>query len=315
MSKSLGNFTTLTDLLDADRPPGLPAAGAAVPLPLADGGHPRHASPTPSAALARLDAFARRAADLPARRARRRRCPGRVPGSAWTTTSTRRRSWPSCSTWCGRANGALDAGDVGARRTAGGRRPRDRRRARPGARGPRRRRRRRRRPIWWPSATRPGRPRTSPAADAIRAELEAAGLGGRGHAGGHRVHRASPCAAAHRLLASFVEGIGCFARQQPHGLGSPLFEQSVHKKGDRHRGDRNSQVVQRRQGLRVHLAVRRRRRVRALQRHPDHGLPQPRRGPAGRVRGAAGARRACRRPTSAPSRGDTAPHRVTSGGQ
>ena len=41
MSKSLGNFTTLPDLLDAERPPRLPAAGAAGPLPLADRGDAR----------------------------------------------------------------------------------------------------------------------------------------------------------------------------------------------------------------------------------------------------------------------------------
>ena len=43
MSKSLGNFTTLPDLLARARRPRLPAAGAARPLPLADRGDARDA--------------------------------------------------------------------------------------------------------------------------------------------------------------------------------------------------------------------------------------------------------------------------------
>ena len=61
MSKSLGNFNNLLDLID-QRPPGLPAARPAGPLPLAGGGQPeRHRGrrPRPSAGL---DALARRGA-------------------------------------------------------------------------------------------------------------------------------------------------------------------------------------------------------------------------------------------------------------
>ncbi len=42
MSKSLGNFTNLLDLIDDGRPARVPAARAAVALPLAGRGQPRH---------------------------------------------------------------------------------------------------------------------------------------------------------------------------------------------------------------------------------------------------------------------------------
>src|SRR5215207_5293820 len=49
-------------------------------------------------------------------------------------------------------------------------------------------------------------------------------------------------------------------------------------------GDRNCEVVQRREGVRLHRARRRRRRVRPLFGNPEGRLPHPRGGPAGRVR-------------------------------
>ena len=95
MSKSLGNFTNLLDLVDDGRPPRLPPARAAGALPLADGGHPRHGRRRPSAALGaprRLRPAHRPAS--PAGRARRRRARP-VPGARWTTTSTPRPPWRS----------------------------------------------------------------------------------------------------------------------------------------------------------------------------------------------------------------------------
>ena len=59
MSKSLGNFTSLTDLLE-DRRPGLPAASPAVPLPLPGRGRPPTPWPTPRRPCVGLDALVRR---------------------------------------------------------------------------------------------------------------------------------------------------------------------------------------------------------------------------------------------------------------
>src|SRR5512140_2263033 len=56
-------------------------------------------------------------------------------------------------------------------------------------------------------------------------------------------------------------------------------------------GDWDREVVQRREGLRVHHSGRRRQgRVRPPHRHPDGRVPQPRRGPEGGVRGDRGAK-------------------------
>ena len=77
MSKSLGNFTSLTDLLARMRRPGLPPAGAAGALPLAHRGDGADTLADAEKALDRLDGLARRFGESAACSARRRRLCGR----------------------------------------------------------------------------------------------------------------------------------------------------------------------------------------------------------------------------------------------
>ena len=112
MSKSLGNFTSLSDLL-------VRSDARAYRLLVLRSHYRSPIEVTPDtvadaeAGLARLDELARRfeladpLADGPWSTAgnvtRRGWTPRRWPGSAcpWTTTSTRPAPWPGCSTWCG----------------------------------------------------------------------------------------------------------------------------------------------------------------------------------------------------------------------
>ena len=89
MSKSLGNFDNLLDLIETRRSPGLPDGAAAGPLPLAGTCRPGRRK-RPSGALGRLDGLARRAwtAALTTRRPTSRS--SMRSRGAWTTTSTRR---------------------------------------------------------------------------------------------------------------------------------------------------------------------------------------------------------------------------------
>ena len=127
MSKSLNNFTSLTDLLEQT------GDGRTYRL-LVLRAHYR--SPTEvtaetirdaAAALERLDAL-RDAASRPRAPPRRTRRRSSASSSAWTTTSTRPPSWPTCSTSCAAANTAADAGDDARRRRSRGGRLRDHRR-------------------------------------------------------------------------------------------------------------------------------------------------------------------------------------------
>ena len=190
MSKSLGNFTTLPDLLAALRRPRLPAARAPRALPLADRGDARDArrrregaGPTRRAGAALRGGRPARAdaTDGYRRRGRRRRrrasTRARWPrsGRAWTTTSTRRARWPASSSW--------------SRRRTPPPTPATRTRAAPGPHrggarwrrsgcpsGPESRRGRRgSRPGWWPNATRPAGAKDFARADALRDELVARG--------------------------------------------------------------------------------------------------------------------------------------------
>ena len=175
MSKSLGNFTTLLDLLDVGRPARLPAARAAVPLPVAGRGHQgQHRRRRRRARTARRVRPPHRRPDrLAPSPTRDRRA---VPASAWTTTSTRRASSTSCSERFARPTPRSTADDataaaplaaavhaiceaVGLVLDGGGSRVSPRRRRGDGGR----------------DATRPGPPGTGPLADALRDELQAAG--------------------------------------------------------------------------------------------------------------------------------------------
>ena len=114
MSKSLGNFDNLLDLLDQVRRPGVPDAAAAEPLPQPGDGRRTTTSRRPRGRSAGLDAFA--APD--GRRSRRPRAPTptgrarRVRARRWTTTSTPRRAMALVFDTVRRANAALDAGDA-----------------------------------------------------------------------------------------------------------------------------------------------------------------------------------------------------------
>ena len=95
MSKSLGNFTTLVDLIENDRSAGLPAAGAAGALPVAHRGHAGHhrervQRARPGWIVWRVGAPICSAPS---------RIPSRSSGSGigWTTTWTPRRSPLCCS--------------------------------------------------------------------------------------------------------------------------------------------------------------------------------------------------------------------------
>ena len=182
MSKSLGNFTNLLDLVDDRRPARLPAAGAAVALPLADRGHRRRPSPTPRPSLGRLDRFARRVRRASGRRrARRRR---RSSGSA--TVMDDDLDTPAAMALLfdlvRQANRA--------RRRRHGRAPLAAASARspaPSASscGPTAARSTPRPPTWPAGATRPGPPRTGPRPTPSATELEAPRLRRRGHADRH----------------------------------------------------------------------------------------------------------------------------------
>ncbi len=175
MSKSLGNFTTLPDLLARHD-----ARAYRLLVLRAHYRSPIEVTPETLAdaekALARLDGLARRfpVAEPPAqtdgglRRRRDAAGDGRRPGRrrprsgpAWTTTSTRRGRWPASSSSSRRRTPPP---------TPATRRRRDaspaRRRCSPPRSGSRSvrstTRSTRSRPDWWPSATRPDGPRTSP---------------------------------------------------------------------------------------------------------------------------------------------------------
>ena len=173
------------------RPPGLPAARAAGPLPLAGRGDARRRPPQAEAALARLDALARRAAELPGGRARRPR-----RSSAFRAAHGRRPRHP-------RARPPIlfepgPAGQLRARRRPArrGRRPAGRRSSeicrRGGARasGQRRRGAGRRRRAGSASGTRPAPPRTSPRRTSCATEHPGRGLGRGGHP--RRAPRSAP---------------------------------------------------------------------------------------------------------------------------
>ena len=111
MSKSLGNFTDLIDLIATVDPRAyrVLVLQAHYRSPL------RVDADTIGVAersLAGLDGLARRVADLPVEEAGgvRRAC-WTASRPAWTTTSTRRARWPRCSTRCGGPTPLLDAGD------------------------------------------------------------------------------------------------------------------------------------------------------------------------------------------------------------
>ena len=110
----------------AERRPRLPAAGAAVPLPVAHRGDPGdHHRRRGRAGPPRRDGPPVRGRGPPGRRARHRsggvRPRGRRPPRStprrwspfrarWTTISTLPGHWPSCSTWCARPTAAADSG-------------------------------------------------------------------------------------------------------------------------------------------------------------------------------------------------------------
>ena len=99
MSKSLGNFTTLADVLDQCDP-------RAFRLLVLQTHYRRQMEigekelRDAEKAVERLDTFVRRAGARPARSEGRCRRPRRRSGPRWTTTSTRRPRSASCSSWC-----------------------------------------------------------------------------------------------------------------------------------------------------------------------------------------------------------------------
>ena len=111
MSKSLGNFTNLIDLIERYDPRAyrllVLRAHYRSPVDVTADDH----RPTPNAPLDRLDAFARRVAEAD----RRAGAPdSEVIGRSsprWTTTSTRRPRRPLLFDTVRRANAALDDGD------------------------------------------------------------------------------------------------------------------------------------------------------------------------------------------------------------
>ena len=172
------------------RCPGVSAAGAPCPLPLADRGHPRARWPTPRRAsngstpwpagspwagccrgTAGRATWSREHRPRPG--STRTPCPPSAP--AWTTTSIRPAALAGIFDLVTAAHTSADAGDVErgtASRPVGrgaGAPPWDCRSVttKPSS--------TRRRPAWWPSATRPGGPRDFQRADALRDELTARG--------------------------------------------------------------------------------------------------------------------------------------------
>ena len=96
MSKSLGNFTTLADVLDAHDPRAFRMVVLQTHYRQPDGARRRRARSRHAKAVDRLDALVRRAraGGIPPRR-RSTRTPRRVQRRRWTTTSTRRPRWRS----------------------------------------------------------------------------------------------------------------------------------------------------------------------------------------------------------------------------
>ena len=198
MSKSLGNFTTLPDLLSRDD-----ARAYRLLVLRAHYRSPIEVTPDTLAdaekALARLDGLARRfpVADLLERhraRVRRRWDAARdrlwtrwrrpPSGRAWTTTSTPRVRWPASSSWSRRRTPPPTPA-TRKRALASLARPRCWPR-RSGSRcGPRTPLSTRSRRGWWPNATRPGRPGLRPCRRPAR-RAGGPGLDGRGHPVGHR---------------------------------------------------------------------------------------------------------------------------------
>ena len=235
MSKSLGNFTNLLDLIDSTDPRAyrllLLRSHYRTPVEVTGA-----TADDASAALRRLDTFVRRAGELPAaepeaelldeyRRlmdddlntpggpqpAVRASCAGATRPSTPTTTRTRRRCWPPCA----RSPRPWASSQTSARA----------RRADPlvgrglgtGA----------------PSATRPGRPRTGPGPTRCGpSRLSGPGLPGRGHAGRHPdppglSPPASPSARFDRAVpvtfAGAVSGPSC-ARPRRPSAARPLHQ-------------------------------------------------------------------------------------------
>ena len=124
MSKSVGNFVNLTDLLEQSRRARLPLARrcsrtTAAPMQVTDATIERAVN-----TLAGLDAFGRRFAQVTP--APRRRGGDRERSSnSWTTTSTRRRPPRLIFDLVREANKAADAGDDKAAEARGGYRARD----------------------------------------------------------------------------------------------------------------------------------------------------------------------------------------------
>ena len=330
MSKSLGNFTSLTDLLAPHRRPRLPAAAScAAHYRSPDRGDPGDRRPrprrawrasTPWRAASRLDRADRPAADR--RRGGGRSAPTPTPwppsGRAWTTTSTPRPPWPGSSSWPVRPTWPpTPATDAGHRLAAtvvvlcAALGPGPRRRAGELDGPP---------PRWWPSATPPGRPATGPGPTPS----------GTSSAGAGWVVEDGPRAPGSTV--DLVRGAGrappgnpSWRRQRCYLLG-PRWPRSTpgrrrragvrarrggrqHSRGESHRGVGNGQVVQRGEGVRLHLPDR---TVSDVFVHHSaiqmNGYRRSKRGrrsssSSGGPEGSAGRRRAAQRPPDLPLSG------------
>ena len=177
MSKSLGNFDNLLDLIESYDPRAYRLLRAAVALPLAGRGR---ASDSLDAAqrVARRPRRVRRAAPTRSaveRRRPTRRCSTRFRRPRWTTTSTRRGAMALLFDTVRRANAARRRRRPRRGGAAGRRGARDRRGRSGSTFGSADARARRRERTGRSSSTRRGPSRDFARADAIRAELQAAG--------------------------------------------------------------------------------------------------------------------------------------------